>query len=738
MTGTARNRYWKTSTEMKKIILLMAMAAAGLSGCDRRPAPLKIDNALTADEIAAGRLTPEVMWKMRRAGSSSLSPDGTRLLYTLTDYNMAENRGVTTVWTEEIATGKCRQLTDGTSNSAAPQWSADGQSVWFLSDRSGSMQVWRMAADGTHARQITGAGGGEGIPDVEGFGVAPDEKHIWWVQTVHVAARKSADVHNDLPESKARIYDDLMVRHWDYWDEGDYRHIFIAELGDGLVTGGKDIIGAEAAWDAPLAPYFDMAEIAWNPAGTKLAYTCKPLTGTAYAVSTDSDIFVYDVATGATENICKPRTAPKGECAGEAGEVRDLPDEMPGYDKYPVWSPDGEKIAFRSMRRAGNESDKERLLVYDCTTGATEDLTEDFDYNAMNVVWDGNERLYFIAPIEATHQLCRTALTDGEAEVLTRGDHDINAFTMAGGRIVAEVCTISMATEFYEINPADGAMKRISEINRPVYDAVKMGEVQKRWVRTTDGKQMLTWVILPPDFDATKKYPVLLYCQGGPQSVVSQFWSYRWNFQLMAAQGYVVVAPNRRGLPSFGQEWLDQISGDYSGQNIRDYLSAIDDVAREPWADADRMGCVGASYGGYSVYYLAGCHEKRFKAFIAHCGIYDFYSMYGETEELWFVNNDYGGPYWDPKNATAQRSYANSPHKSAAKWDTPILIVTGEKDYRIPYTQSLEAFTAARVRGIPARLVEFEDEAHQVFKPQNSLVWNREFFGWLDKYVKQE
>jgi dipeptidyl aminopeptidase/acylaminoacyl peptidase len=738
MTGTARNRYWKTSTEMKKIILLMAMAAAGLSGCDRRPAPLKIDNALTADEIAAGRLTPEVMWKMRRAGSSSLSPDGTRLLYTLTDYNMAENRGVTTVWTEGIATGKCRQLTDGTSNSAAPQWSADGQSVWFLSDRSGSMQVWRMAADGTHARQITGAGDGEGIPDVEGFGVAPDEKHIWWVQTVHVAARKSSDVHSDLPESKARIYDDLMVRHWDYWDEGDYRHIFIAELGDGLVTGGKDIIGAEAAWDAPLAPYFDMAEIAWNPAGTKLAYTCKPLTGTAYAVSTDSDIFVYDVATGATENICKPRTAPKGECAGEAGEVRDLPDEMPGYDKYPVWSPDGEKIAFRSMRRAGNESDKERLLVYDCTTGATEDLTEDFDYNAMNVVWDGNERLYFIAPIEATHQLCRTALTDGEAEVLTRGDHDINAFTMAGGRIVAEVCTISMATEFYEINPADGAMKRISEINRPVYDAVKMGEVQKRWVRTTDGKQMLTWVILPPDFDATKKYPVLLYCQGGPQSVVSQFWSYRWNFQLMAAQGYVVVAPNRRGLPSFGQEWLDQISGDYSGQNIRDYLSAIDDVAREPWADADRMGCVGASYGGYSVYYLAGCHEKRFKAFIAHCGIYDFYSMYGETEELWFVNNDYGGPYWDPKNATAQRSYANSPHKSAAKWDTPILIVTGEKDYRIPYTQSLEAFTAARVRGIPARLVEFEDEAHQVFKPQNSLVWNREFFGWLDKYVKQE
>ncbi|MEE1098413.1 MAG: alpha/beta fold hydrolase, partial [Alistipes sp.] len=260
--------------------------------------------------------------------------------------------------------------------------------------------------------------------------------------------------------------------------------------------------------------------------------------------------------------------------------------------------------------------------------------------------------------------------------------------------------------------------------------------VQKRWVTTTDGKKMLTWVILPPDFDANKKYPTLLYCQGGPQSVVSQFWSYRWNFQLMAAQGYVVVAPNRRGLPSFGQEWLDQISGDYSGQNIRDYLSAIDDVSKEPWSDETRMGCVGASYGGYSTFFLAGNHQKRFKAFIAHCGIFDFDSMYGSTEELWFVNNDYGGNYWDKSNATAQRSYANSPHKFVQNWDSPILIITGERDYRIPYTQSLEAFTAARMKGLDARLVSFENEAHQVFQPQNSLVWNREFFSWLDKYVK--
>ena len=705
----------------------------GLAGCDeRRPQPLTIDNALTADEIAAGRLTPEVMWKMSRAGGSSLSPDGRTLLYQQTDYSISENRGVTTLWTLDMESKRTTRLTDTSSNNLSAQWNADGSAIYFLSDRSGTMQVWRMNASGGDATRITGDGDGEGVPDVEGFGVSPDERHIWWVQTVHVAARKSSDLYEDMPRSKARIYDDLMARHWDYWDEGDYRHIFVGELGAGTVTGGTDIIGPDAPWDAPLAPYFDMAEIAWNHAGTMLAYTCKPLTGTAYAVSTDSDIFVYSLESGATQNICKP--------VGIESKRHD----MPGYDKYPVWSPDDRYIAFRSMRRAGNESDKERLFVYDCRTALMRDLTCGFDYNAANVVWEDGRTLLFIAPIEATHQICRVQLPAENAtcgtidvEVLTSGDHDINAFTAAAGRIAAEVCTISMATEFFEADPADGSLTQLSQINRAVYDAVKMGQVQKRWVETTDGKQMLTWVILPPDFDPSEKYPVLLYCQGGPQSVVSQFWSYRWNFQLMAAQGYIVVAPNRRGLPSFGQEWLDQISGDYSGQNIRDYLSAVDDVAREPWADRDRMGCVGASYGGYSVFFLAGNHDRRFKAFVAHCGIFDFDSMYGETEELWFVNNDYGGPYWDTTNATAQRSYANSPHKFVAKWDTPILIFTGEKDFRIPYTQSLEAFTAARVRGIPARLVEFEDEAHQVFKPQNSLVWNREFFGWLDRYVKQ-
>ncbi len=712
---------------MKKIILMIALAAVGMSGCETRPQHLKIDNVLTAEQIAAARLTPEVMWKMSRAGSSSLSPDGATLLYAQTDYNVDENRGVTTLWTEDLVTKATQQLTDHTSNNTSPAWSADGQKIYFLSDRSGSMQLWEIAADGTQPRQLSTFD-----KDIEGFGISPAGNKVWYVQRTQIADRRSSDIYKDMPKSKARIYDDLMARHWDYWDEGEHLHIFVGDFSSAGIQPGVDIIGDESAWDTPLAPYFDMAEIAWNHAGSELAYTSKPLTGVNYAVSTDSDIFVYNLGTGKTVNICKELQ----DKIRYNALVKPMA-AMPGYDKYPVWSPDDSKIAFRSMRRAGNESDKERLVVYDCQTSQMKDLTADFDYNAMNVVWENNQSLLFIAPIEATHQICRVKLDDSPVAVITAGDHDINAFTLAADRIAAEVCTISMATEFFQIDPTEGTMTQISAINQPIYEHIKMGEVQKRWIKTTDGKQMLTWVILPPDFDATKQYPVLLYCQGGPQSVVSQAWSYRWNFQLMAAQGYIVVAPNRRGLPSFGQEWLDQISGDYSGQNIRDYLSAIDEVAKEPWADQTRMGCVGASYGGYSVYFLAGCHQKRFKAFISHCGIFDFDSMYGQTEELWFVNNDYGGAYWDKQNATAQRSYANSPHKFVDKWDTPILIITGENDFRIPYTQSLEAFTAARVRGIPARLVEFENEAHQVFKPQNSLVWNREFFGWLDRYVKQ-
>ncbi len=702
----------------------MATLAMALVSCSEPAQPLTIDNTLTSEEIAAAKLTPEVMWKMRRIGSAELSADGTTVLYTVTDYSMAENRGITRIYTLNLVTGTTSELTDTSSNNTAARWGGDGN-IWFLSNRSGDMQVWKMAADGSKSVQISNVEGG-----VEDFGVNKDCSTLHYVKAVHVKDVNSADVYADMDKSKARIYDDLMVRHWDYWDDGSYRHIFVAPLADGKMGEACDIIGDNAAWDAPLAPFFDGGEIAWNPHGINIAYTCKPLTGKEYAVSTDSDIFIYSTKSGKSINICKDM-ANRMKFNGER-----TTEPFVGYDKYPVWSPSGSKIAFRSQRRAGNEADKERLFIYNVINGKMQELTANFDYHATNVVWADENTLYFIAPIEATHQICRVTTAGNDVKVITSGDHDITSFTLSAGRCVATVQSISMATELFDINLKSGKMTQISQVNKPIYDNIKMGKVQKRWVKTTDGKQMLVWVILPPDFNPLKKYPTLLYCQGGPQSVVSQFWSYRWNFQLMAAQGYVVVAPNRRGLPSFGQEWLDQISGDYSGQNIRDYLSAIDDVAKESWCDKERLGCVGASYGGYSVYYLAGHHNKRFKAFISHCGIFNFESMYGETEELFFLNNDYGGSYWDKTNKTAMRSYANSPHKAVDKWDTPILIITGEYDYRIPYTQSLQAFTAARMRGIDARLVSFENEAHQVFKPQNSLVWNREFFGWLDKYLK--
>ncbi|MBO7281840.1 MAG: S9 family peptidase [Alistipes sp.] len=704
---------------MKKILFFMTFATILAVGCcsegsDNAPKPLKIDNALTVEEKEAGKFTPEVMWKMSRIGQQVLSPDGSQLIYTTTQYNMAENRGITLLWLRDMATGDERALTDYNSTNTAPQWLSNNR-VAFMSNRSGSMQAWAMDINGENLTQLTNIEGG-----IEGFGIEGD--HAFYVQRVEVAKLKGSNKYEDMDKSKVRIYDDLMVRHWDYWDDGSYLHIFAADYKEGKIVNGKDIIGADKAYDAPLAPYFDTAEIRLSPDGTQLAYTCKPLTGTEYALSTDSDIFLYDFATETTRNLSK-------EAAAQGA------DKFVGYDKYPVFSPDGKKIAFRSQRRPGNEADQQRLWVFNLETNECSYITRGQDYCVTEVAWVGNEAMYFVLPWRGTHQVAHIDL-NGNMKHITKGNHDINTFTFAGGKIVANMNTISKAVELYDVNLESGELTQLTDVNREIYDNIEFGEVEERWITTTDGKKMLTWVIYPPHFDPAKKYPTLLYCQGDPQSTVSQFWSYRWNFQLMAAEGYIIVAPNRRGCPSFGQEWTDQISGDYSGQNIRDYLAAIDEVSKEPFVDTERRGCVGASYGGYSTYYLAGVHEGRFKAFIAHCGIFNFESMYGHTEELFFVTNDYGGAYWEMDNAVAQRSYANSPHKKVGNWDSPIMIITGEKDYRIPYSQSLEAFTAARVQGIDARLVSFENEAHQVFQPQNSVVWNREFFDWLNKYLK--
>ncbi len=652
------------------------------------------------------------MWKMGRIGEFALSPDGSTVVYGRTDYNVAENRGVTTLWVQPVTGGEPTRITGYDENASGAVWNSDGTGIRYLSDKSGTSQIWSIAPDGTGSAQISDIEGG-----IECFGIAPAGNRVWYVRRVQVEPRTTAEIYPDLDKSAARVYDELMVRHWNRWTDGSHLHIFVADLGaDGTISAGKDIMEGEP-YDAPMEPYFDAAEIAWNNVGTQVAYTCKKMGDTEYATSTDSDVYLYDVAAGTTINICKPAGA-------------DI-NTMPGYDKYPVFSPDDSRIAISSMTRAGNEADRERLLVYDIAAKTFTDLTANFDHSATSVTWlpDGSG-LDFIVPWYGTHQIFRADLA-GNITRLTEGDHDISGASFAAGRAVVSLTTMDRGAELFTLD--NGSLEQLTFVNKTLYDNIRPGRTEKRMIRTTDGKEMLTWVVYPPDFDPAKKYPALLYCQGGPQSTLG--WSYRWNFQIMAAQGYIVVAPCRRGVPGFGQEWTDQISGDYSGQNMRDLLAAIDAVAKEPFVDASRLGCVGASYGGYTSFYLAGVHQKRFKAFIAHCGIFNFESMYGHTEELFFVNNDYGGPYWSDR-PTAKRSYANSPHKFVKNWDTPMLIITGLNDFRIPYTQSLEAHTAARILGVPSRLVAFENEAHQVFKPQNNLVWNREFFGWLDKYVK--
>ena len=706
---------------MKQVNLLLMSAAMTLPSCGGTKDAGQQQDAATLIQrsdikIEGKRMTPEALWAMGRIGSVAVSPDEKQIAYTVSYYSVPQNKSNSEVFVMNADGSDNTQITHDAWQEGQPTWFKDGKKLAFLCNESGSSQVWEMNPDGSGRKQLTQYEG-----DIEGFSFSPDGKKLLFIAQVKTV-KSTADKHPDLPKATGIIVTDLMYKHWDEWVT-TAPHPFVADFDGNAISNVTDILEGEP-YESPMKPWGGIEQLAWSPSSDKVAYTCRKKTGLAYAISTNSDIYIYDLASKETKNITE---------------------ENKGYDTNPQYSPDGKYIAWQSMERDGYEADLNRLFIMNLETGEKRFVSKAFESNVDAFLWNkDSQSIYFIGVWHGETQIYNIDLAGNDKLTqLTDGMYDYASLALCGDKIIAKRHSMSMGDEIYAVNSARNGdafteAVQLTTENKQIYDQLEMGKVEARWMKTTDGKQMLTWVILPPDFDPDKKYPILLYCQGGPQSVVSQFWSYRWNFQLMAAQGYVVVAPNRRGLPSFGQEWLDQISGDYAGQNIRDYLSAIDDVAGEPWADETRMGCVGASYGGYSVFFLAGCHEKRFKAFIAHCGIFNFESMYGETEELFFINNDYGGPYWDRSNQVAQRSYANSPHKFVSKWDTPILIFTGEYDFRIPYTQSLEAFTAARVRGIPARLVEFENEAHQVFRPQNSLVWNREFFGWLDKYEKKQ
>lgn len=661
---------------------------------------------LTEEEIQNGRLTPEILWKFGRVADAQLSPDGSTVIYNVTRYDAGTNKSITDIYKVSTDGEDAIKITDSKAKYLNPRWKPAGDKIGYLSTESGTFQLWEMNPDGSGSLQVS-----DFPHNINSFEYSPDGNRILFTADVKID-KTPTEKYPDLPLANVKIIDDLMYRHWNDWNDYKYSHIFIASLTDGKMDKARDIM-EEEPWDSPLSPYFDASEITWSPDGSAIAYTCKKMKGKEYAVSTNSDIYLYNLETGTTENLTKG---------------------MPGYDKYPVFSNNGKMVAWQSMETPGYEADKERLFIMDLESGEKTYLTEKLDQNAANFNWTGDDRvIYFISGIHATYQVYKIDLETMETNQVTRGVHDYTSLSSHGGILIGTKMSMSMATEIFKIEPVSGEETQLTFINKNIYDNVGMARVEERWIPTTDKKEMLVWVIYPPSFDPEKQYPALLYCQGGPQSAVSQFFSFRWNFQIMAANDYIIVAPNRRGLPTFGQEWNDQIAGDYGGQNIKDYLSAIDALKKEPFIDENRLGAIGASYGGYSVFWLAGHHEKRFKAFIAHCGIYNFESAYGSTEEYFFVNHDYEGPYWE---RPTPESYEFSPHLAVQNWDTPILIITGQNDFRIPYTQSLEAFNAAQLRGVPSKLLFFPEESHFVLKPQNSILWQREFFAWLDQWLK--
>ena len=662
------------------------------------PVTAAIDVSLTPDEKAGGVLTPEILWKYGRIGTIALSPDGATVLYTVTNYDLTTEARTTNIFSVPSSGGTPVQLT--ADDGSGPQWIEGGTKIAYISGG----KVMIMNPDGTGKKEISGP------KDFEILSFSPTGDRVYFTRRVKLD--QTANEKYGLPNARVRIIDDLMYRHWNTWSDYSYSHLFVASFDGTAITGEKDIMEGQR-FETPDAPYFDEGEISWSPDGKYVAYTSKKLVGKAYSLSTNTDIYLYDVTTGEEKNITE-------------GNM--------GYDKYPVFSPDGSMIAYSSMEEAGYESDLSRLFIYNISAGERKWVSEGWDYNVESMQWNGNGSVWFTCPYLGTQPIFNISLSDGKITRITEGNFDMGPLALQNGVLVSGMMSMSRPTEVAGVNMSTGECKMITDVNGHIYESIKMGKTEERYVKTQDGKDLQMWIIYPPDFDPAKKYPALLYCKGGPQGPLGQSWSYRWNYQIMAANGYIVVAVNRRGNSGFGSYWREQISGDYGGKNIQDYLDGIDAMAKEPFVDKDRLGAVGASYGGYSVFYLAGVHNKRFKVFVSHCGVYDNVAEYGSTEELWYPNKDYGGAPWDKPQPAAYNKF--SAHTNVDKWDTPILIITGANDFRIPYTQSMEAFQAAQLRGVPSRLLYFENEYHWVTKPQNSVIWQKEFFNWLDTYLK--
>lgn len=689
------------------------------------------------NNLPTDRLTPELLWSMGRIGSTVLSPDKTNILYTVTTYNISENRGYSAIYILNSETKETKKLTVNTSKSESDaNFIENGRKIVFLcADDNGTSQLWMMNTDGSNRKCISSE-----KTDVNGYLFSPDEKHV---VLIHDVPTETSIIKNDddLPKATGMVINELMYKHWDRYVRS-VPHPFIANFDGSQVTNARDILDGQP-YESPMCPFGGIEEFAWSPDSKSLAYVMRKKTGRDYAISTDSDIFLYNLETGKTKNLCKPENykAPVVNATSSLKhqiQYNENEDYNLGYDDKPKFSPNGKYIAWTSMKHDGYESDRTRLCVFEFSTGSKTYVTETFDSGVNDFVWDDNSKeLYFSGVWHGKTNLYKTNLK-GEVSKITDEvcDYTLVDVDSRQNKLLTKKQSMSIADDIFFVDIKKGTSHQLTNINESIYNKLTFGEVKERWVKTVDGKQELCWVIYPPHFDKNKKYPTLLFCEGGPQSPVSQFWSYRWNFQIMAANDYIIIAPNRRGLPGFGYEWLTQISGDYTGLCMKDYLSAIDDICKEPYVDKDRLGCVGASFGGYSVYWLAGNHDKRFKCFIAHDGIFNTQQQYLETEEMWFPNWDMGSAPWVKPGGEMQKVYSESPHMFVDKWDTPILCIHGQKDFRIEYTQAESAFNAARLRGIPAQLLLFPDENHWVLKPQNAILWQRTFFRWLDKWLK--
>ena len=688
-------------------------------------------------KLQSDLMTPEALWAMGRIGGAQASPDGKTIVYQVGYYSVKENKGHQVLYTITADGQQQTLLTTTASSETDAAWIDGGRSIAFLSGG----QLWRMNADGTGRQQLT-----HSAIEIEGFKFSPDEKKVILIKSLpyHESIKENP---SDLPKATGRLVTDLNYRHWDHYVES-IPHPFVADVVAEGIGEGTDLLEGEP-YECPMAPFGGVEQLAWSTDSKQIAYTCRKKTGVDYAISTDSDIYLYDLSTGKTRNLCKPEGyKPMAVDATKTMQFHAINQQQAdynmGYDTNPKFSPDGKYVAWQSMQRDGYESDRNRLCIYSLADGTKTYVTESFDSNVDDYCWAADSRtLYFTGCWHACVNLYRTDLK-GNVVKLTdeRADFGTVSLLGSGKQLLVSKHSMSQADELYIVNPGktlkQTTIRQLTFENKHLYDQLAMGTIEERWVKTTDGKDMQCWIILPPHFDASKKYPTLLYCEGGPQSPVSQFWSFRWNFQIMAAHGYVIVAPNRRGLPGYGSEWNEEISGDWTGQCMKDYLSAIDDaVAHLPYVDKDRLGAVGASFGGFSVYYLAGHHDKRFKCFIAHDGAFNLESMYTDTEEAWFSNWEYDDAYWNKdQTERARKTYENSPHRFVDQWDTPILCIHGEKDYRINANQGFGAFNAARLKGIPAELLIFPDENHWVLKPQNGILWQRTFFSWLDKWLK--